>query len=136
MALPQCCMPFLRPLGVPRPLVFYQFVRLSSSVGQPPDSTFLSPLNTPNPIPPAESYSVCRTNPGNLPVYQTKKRGGNLQETKIKKIKGNIGALCSQLQEALGVDSNDVRINPLTNGIVIKGWKKLQVTKFLEDRRF
>ena len=83
-------------------------------------ASLLGPLNTPEPIAPAESYFVRRTNPGNLPVYQTKKRGGNLQETKIKKIEGNIAALCVQLQEALGVDSKEVKINPLTNDIVIK----------------
>jgi large subunit ribosomal protein L49 len=83
-------------------------------------AAFISPLNTPKPIAPAEPYFVRRTNPGNLPVYQTKKRGGNLQETKIKKIEGNIAALCVQLQEALGVDSKDVKVNPLTNDIIIK----------------
>ncbi|KAI9777682.1 MAG: hypothetical protein M1839_008601 [Geoglossum umbratile] len=134
MALPRCCILFTRPLSAAQPVVLRQLVRLSSS--QPDPATPPSSLDTHKPVAPTEPYFVRRTNPGNLPVYQTKKRGGNLQETKIKKIEGNITALCVQLQEALGADSKEVKINPLTNDVIIKGWKKLQVTKFLEDRRF
>jgi large subunit ribosomal protein L49 len=85
-----------------------------------PAAALLTPSNTPKPVVPTESYFVRRTSPGNLPVYHTKKRGGNLRETKIRKIEGNIMVLRDQLQKALGVESKEVNINPLTHDIIIK----------------
>jgi large subunit ribosomal protein L49 len=100
--------------------------RLSTLSNQQQASTREAPAS-PTPqtstLPPAssESYFVRRTAPGNLPVYQTQKRGGNLRETRVKKVEGDVAALRDQLREALGVvDEGDVSVSPLTRDVVVR----------------
>ncbi|MCJ1289144.1 hypothetical protein MMC34_000676 [Xylographa carneopallida] len=64
------------------------------------------------------------------------KRGGNLHQTRIRKIDGRIGDLRDELQMALGLKDEQIAINQTTRHIIIKGWKKAEVDKFLEERRF
>jgi len=64
------------------------------------------------------------------------KRGGYLKQTRLRKIEGNITLLRTHLQEALGLEEKDIVINQLTRHIIIKGWRKGQVAKFLEERKF
>lgn len=53
-------------------------------------------------------------------MYLLAKRGGNLKQTKIRRIEGNINVLRTDLQQALGVDEKEVVINQLTQQIIIK----------------
>lgn len=69
---------------------------------------------------PDEPYFVRRTHTKNLPVFHQTKSGGNLRQTKIKKIEGDIVKLQHQLQEELQLDPKDVAINYLTRHIIIK----------------
>jgi len=55
-----------------------------------------------------------------MPVYLLSKRGGNLKQTKLRRIEGDINVLRSDLQQALGVDEKDVVINQLTKQIIIR----------------
>jgi len=71
-----------------------------------------------------------------LPVYLLSKRGGNLKQTKLRRIEGNINVLRTDLQKALGLEEKDVMINQLTQQIIVKGHKKFEVLKFLEDHKF
>ncbi|KAI9830255.1 MAG: hypothetical protein M1819_005782 [Sarea resinae] len=64
------------------------------------------------------------------------KRGGNLHQTKLRKIDGDIKVLRNELQKALAVEDKDIAINQLTRHIIIKGWRKPEVTKFLEQKHF
>lgn len=134
-------LPFLRPLALPKASTFQRFLSTSSSSStlsnpsttSPPLS--LSTRSTQNPAPsPFTSssaaitkaassplpYRVNRTPTANLPVYLLAKRGGNLKQTKLRKIEGDISALRMQLRDALKLDDKDIVINQLTKHIIIR----------------
>ena len=48
------------------------------------------------------------------------KRGGNLHQTRIRKIDGRIGDLRDELQMALGLKDEQIAINQTTRHIIIK----------------
>ncbi|KAI9878321.1 MAG: hypothetical protein M1830_001254 [Pleopsidium flavum] len=155
--------PILRPLGVCRVHPYRQCMRISSSTSKyiegtyhptiilnlytnnltapptsPPSSTASHPSSpSPSPSPtPKQPYHVSRTPSNQLPIYLLAKRGGNLHQTRIKKIEGDIAELRKQLQQELKVAEQEIKINQLTRHIVIKGWRKPEVAKFLEEKRF
>ena len=100
------------------------------------------------------SYHVNRTPSKQLPIYHLAKRGGNLKQTRIRKISGDIAGLRHDLQHALGLKEEHIVINQLTKHIIIKvcgdttelgslayirmiqGWKRTEVAKFLQEKRF
>lgn len=66
-------------------------------------------------------YHVHRTASQRLPVYHMDKGGGgNLRQTKIRKISGNIEQLSHDIQQALGLADGRIVINQLTKHIIIK----------------
>lgn len=67
-----------------------------------------------------EPYHVTRTPSHQLPIYLLAKRGGNLHQTRVKKIEGDIAALRRELQLALVIAEEDIKINQLTRHIIIK----------------
>lgn len=69
---------------------------------------------------PREPYHVLRTPSNQLPIYLLAKRGGNLHQTRIKKVEGDLAVLRNQLQQALKVPEEEIRINQRTRHIVIK----------------
>ncbi|OQD89527.1 hypothetical protein PENANT_c002G03355 [Penicillium antarcticum] len=86
-------------------------------------------------------YFVRRSASNKLPVYTDTKAGGTKKLTKIQKTEGDLDQLRNDLACALGVvdghkPNPDVAINRLTGHIVVKGWRKPEIMKFLEDRRF
>jgi large subunit ribosomal protein L49 len=69
----------------------------------------------------SEPYFVHRTPSSNLPIYLLTKNGGNLKQTKVRKLEGNIAVLHNQLREHLKIEKKeDIKINPLTKHIIIK----------------
>lgn len=90
------------------------------------------------------SYFVTRTRSNELPVYQDRKRGGNLKLTTVRKIDGDPSVLRDELRIALGfVGANgtkgkveDCVVNPLTRQVVMKGHFKPRVERFLRERMF
>jgi hypothetical protein len=77
----------------------------------------LSPTNAAlRPLP----YHVHRTASQGLPVYHLAKRGGNLHQTRVRKVDGDLEALKDDLQQALGLKKEDVVINRLSRQIIIK----------------
>lgn len=66
------------------------------------------------------SYHVHRTASQQLPVYLTAKRGGNLRQTKVRKIEGDVHALREDLRSAMGLQEQHIVINHLTKHIIIK----------------
>jgi large subunit ribosomal protein L49 len=58
----------------------------------------------------------------NYPIYQQKKRGGNLLETVLKHIEGDVAALRDELQTALRLGPKEVTVNKLTQHIVVRVW--------------
>ncbi|KAJ5158543.1 Ribosomal protein L49/IMG2 [Penicillium coprophilum] len=86
-------------------------------------------------------YFVRRTASNQLPVYVVTKAGGTKQLTKLQKTEGDLDALRNDLAAALGVvDGNkpnpDVTLNRLTGHIIVKGWRKPEIVKFLQERNF
>lgn len=65
-------------------------------------------------------YHIHRTASQQLPVYHLAKRGGNLHQTKVRKIDGDINALRNDLQRALGLKEEHIVINQLTRHVIIK----------------
>jgi len=105
---------FLRPIPLPRPSSLCRVLGISklSTTSAAATSTPITPQTQP--------YKVLRTPSKNLPIYTLAKRGGNLKQTKVRKIEGDIEVLRTQLQEALGLEHNEVVINQLTKQIIIK----------------
>ncbi|CRG85960.1 mitochondrial large ribosomal subunit L49, putative [Talaromyces islandicus] len=94
-------------------------------------------------------YFVRRTPSNQFPVYLETKAGGTTRLTKIQKTEGDLEALKSDLTRALGLDSvksysrgprhkktPEITINQLNGHIIVKGWKKPEIEKFLADRNF
>lgn len=81
-------------------------------------------------------YYITRTPSNELPIYNLTKRGGNLRQTRVKKISGSIDELRSDLQQELAVPEKECVINRLTNHVVIKGWHKPRIEAFLTARKF
>jgi len=144
---------FLRPMALPRPSTLKHFLglaRASTTATSPAGpASSIPPLakpaaskSKPTPSNPAtvpavpKPYRVTRTGTNGLPVYLLSKRGGNLKQTKLRRIEGNINVLRTDLQKALGLEEKDVMINQLTQQIIVKGHKKFEVLKFLEDHKF
>ena len=48
------------------------------------------------------------------------KRGGNLRQTRIRKIEGDAAKLGQDLRQALSLKPEEVKVNQLTNHIIIK----------------
>lgn len=89
-------------------------------------TNWVAPVVPPPVVPPTQaalqplSYHVNRTASKQLPVYQTTKRGGNLRQTKVRKIEGNIQALREEMRSAMGLQEEHIAINHLTKHILIK----------------
>lgn len=65
-------------------------------------------------------YYVYRTASQQLPVYQMAKRGGNLHQTRIRKINGDVKKLRDDIQKALELKEGNIAINSTTGHITIK----------------
>ncbi|EAU35119.1 conserved hypothetical protein [Aspergillus terreus NIH2624] len=103
----------------------------SPSAGAPsPAAANLQTTNLP--------YFIRRTASNQLPVYLVTKAGGTKQQTKIQKTEGDLDALRTDLARYLNIDpkSPDVTINRLNGHIVVKGWRKPEILKFLSERNF
>ncbi|KAI9374792.1 mitochondrial large subunit ribosomal protein-domain-containing protein [Aspergillus egyptiacus] len=108
----------------------------SSTITPPPTAPKLQLTNLP--------YFVRRTPSNQLPVYLLTKAGGTKQQTKIQKTEGDLDALRNDLAQYLGLESGDKRaarspditINRLNGHIIVKGWRKPEIQKFLLERNF
>ena len=65
-------------------------------------------------------YHIHRTPSQQLPIYKLAKRGGNLRQTRLRKVEGDIARLKTDLQEALSLEDEHIKINHLTRHIIIK----------------
>lgn len=111
-------MSFLRPLALPRASTLSRFLSTSASSSAAETTTSASAQSE---APQQLTYRVNRTPSMQLPIYLLAKRGGNLKQTRLRKIEGNILELKADLQQALGiVEDKDIQINQLTRHIIIK----------------
>jgi large subunit ribosomal protein L49 len=110
---------FLRPLALPRAATIGRFLSTSSQTA--------SPGTAPQPADAAKDsatavlpYNVRRTPSSKLPIYLLAKRGGNLRQTKLRKIDGDIEKLRVQLRDALQLGEDEIIVNQLTKQIIIR----------------
>jgi large subunit ribosomal protein L49 len=115
---------FLRPMGLPRVTTLRRFLGVAKLSTDAPKATASKAPPVPTPAKPAtapnQPYRVSRTPSNNFPIYLLSKAGGNLKQTKVRKIEGDIQVLRTQLQKALGLKEREVTINQLTQQIIIK----------------
>lgn len=83
---------------------------------------------------PPPKYHVARSKSKNLPVYHDYKRGGNLHLTTVRKITGDLSALRDELRIFLNKKDEDVKINSLTQHVIVKGHHMREVSDFLSAR--
>ncbi|KAL6898999.1 mitochondrial large subunit ribosomal domain-containing protein [Trichoderma evansii] len=81
-------------------------------------------------------YIVRRTPSVQLPVYRRWMSGGTRQVVLIKKIDGDRRRLLEDLVGSLGIAREDVRINPTTQHIELKGDHFDRARGWLLDRGF
>ncbi|KAF8250116.1 hypothetical protein K440DRAFT_541817, partial [Wilcoxina mikolae CBS 423.85] len=81
-------------------------------------------------------YFVHRSKSQNFPVYEEAKRGGNMLQTRIRKVEGNADALREQLMAQLNLEKDRIFVNHLTRHVIIKGHWKKKVEKFLSEQKF
>ena len=74
-------------------------------------------------------YHVQRTASQGFPVYHLAKRGGNLHQTRIRKIRGDVNVLREQLRTFLHLKKEDAVINQVTGHIILKVRLHLNSTK-------
>ena len=115
-------LPFLRPMALPRPSTLNHFLGIAkaSTVTANSTSTSISTTTPTSATDAGKPYRVLRTTTNNLPVYLLNKRGGNLKQTRLRRIEGNINILRLDLQKALGVEDKEITINQLTQQIIVK----------------
>jgi large subunit ribosomal protein L49 len=111
---------FLRPLALPRTSTINHFLRrtvatAAASASASTPSQTVKVVNRQS-LP----YAVARTPSNQFPVYLLEKRGGNLKQTKLRKIEGDVNVLRKDLVEALGLEDGQAVINQLTRHIIIK----------------
>ncbi|KFZ16773.1 hypothetical protein V501_02072 [Pseudogymnoascus sp. VKM F-4519 (FW-2642)] len=131
---PAAYMSFLRPLALPRAATLTRFLSTSPAVQSSTEaSTSTSTTSSTQSL----EYRVSRTPSAQLPIYLLAKRGGNLKQTRVKKIEGNIAQLREDLKVALGIEEDrEIQVNHLTRHIIVKGHRKPEVAKFLEEHKF
>ncbi|KAM3083301.1 54S ribosomal protein img2, mitochondrial [Clarireedia jacksonii] len=131
---------FLRPMALPRATTLRRFLGVAKLSTDAPITTasMSTPVSasTKPATAPKQPYRVSRTPSNKLPVYLLNKAGGNLKQTRVRKIEGDVKVLRTQLQQALGLGEKEVTINQLTQQIIIRGHKKPEVVKFLVERHF
>lgn len=105
------------------------------SAPRAPRTTRYEPRAPPNPaeLPPAK-YQILRSFNKNLPVYSDTKRGGNLKQTVVRRTSGDVKQLRDELRRHLSKNEEDVKINHLTNHVIVKGHHVDEVKAFLGAR--
>ncbi|KAL5601497.1 hypothetical protein BROUX41_002525 [Berkeleyomyces rouxiae] len=83
-----------------------------------------------------KTYTVLRTASKNLPVYLNQQRSSKAYTTIIRRIEGSPQDLKKDLQQALELSNDDVKINPVTNHIHIKGHHMAKVKSFCANQGF
>ncbi|OBT94687.1 hypothetical protein VE01_06209 [Pseudogymnoascus verrucosus] len=132
---PAAYMSFLRPLALPRAATLTRFLSTSPAVQSSTEATTTTSSSTTSSQ--SLEYRVSRTPSAQLPIYLLAKRGGNLKQTRVKKIEGNIAQLREDLKVALGIEEDrEIQVNHLTRHIIVKGHRKPEVAKFLEEHKF
>ncbi|GKT99029.1 mitochondrial large ribosomal subunit l49 [Fusarium langsethiae] len=103
------------------------------------------PLEQPMVPPPAKNpkevgtylrYIIKRTPSLQVPVYRKWMSGGNRCIVMIKKVKGDYSKLVKDISDDLDIKAEDIRINPVTQHIEIKGDVYAQTVQWVLNAGF
>ncbi|KAL9050882.1 MAG: hypothetical protein Q9162_006357 [Coniocarpon cinnabarinum] len=103
----------------------------SASTDPSPDTPDTPPTHSP---PVNSPYTITRTPSANLPIYLETKRGGNLKQTRIRKISGSSHELLRQLQEVLQPAPQWIRVNGVNGDVLMKGFYRDVLKEWLSVR--
>ncbi|KAL1800222.1 mitochondrial 54S ribosomal protein mL49 [Alternaria dauci] len=113
----------------PKPTLPSKHPRADNKPTQKPKTSRAPKLSLPPP-----KYAVSRSANKNLPIYTDYKRGGNLHLTTVRKITGDISALRDELRVFLNKKNEDVKINSVTQHVIVKGHHSGEIAEFLKAR--
>ncbi len=77
-------------------------------------------------------FTVRRTASKQQPVYVEYKQGGNKVQTRIRKIEGDAKLLHNIIRDKLDLPQDCIRVNHVTNDLLLKGNAKSQVCRILD----
>jgi large subunit ribosomal protein L49 len=81
-------------------------------------------------------YIIKRTPSLQVPVYRKWMSGGNRCIVMIKKVKGDYSKLVKDISDDLDIKAEDIRINPVTQHIEIKGDVYTQTVQWVLNAGF
>ncbi|TDZ13911.1 54S ribosomal protein IMG2 [Colletotrichum sidae] len=121
---------FARPvLSTPITASLFPSIRFSSTATAPA-SVATTPTTTTVPLKRRE-YSIGLTTSNQYPVYLRYKGGRQHQNTIIRKIEGDRRALRNDLSRELSLPLEDIKINPRSQAILVKGKHSNEVKAWL-----
>ncbi|KAK2027304.1 hypothetical protein LX32DRAFT_640987 [Colletotrichum zoysiae] len=129
---------FLRSTRTP---AFLPSIRLSSTdaaataAAAPPASTTTTTTTTASTTqaPVARPYLVGLTAGNQYPVYGRTKAAGSSKFTVVKKVEGNRKAFAQDLAREAGFPADEVKLNPVTGHVQIKGFHVEKVKAWLSN---
>ncbi|OHF02002.1 hypothetical protein CORC01_02581 [Colletotrichum orchidophilum] len=117
----------LTSLLTPRTSAFLPSIRFSStSAAATAETTTTPPTRTT-----ARPYLISPTPSNHFPVYARTKAAGSSKFTIIKKIEGNKKAFAQDLAREAGFAEDDIKLNPVTGQVQIKGFHVEKVKEWL-----
>ncbi|KAK1499418.1 hypothetical protein CCUS01_00142 [Colletotrichum cuscutae] len=117
--------PQLTSLLTPRTTAFLPSIRFSSTTAAAETTTTSSPNTT------ARPYVVSLTPSNQFPVYARTKAAGSSKFTIVKKIEGNKKAFAQDLAREAGFAEAEVKLNPITGHVQVKGFHVEKVKEWL-----
>ncbi|KAK1976260.1 hypothetical protein LZ30DRAFT_693012 [Colletotrichum cereale] len=127
LARPSLSSLLLRPTRTP---AFLPSIRLSSTDAAS-DAASASSATTQAPV--ARPYLIGLTAGNQYPVYARTKAAGSSKFTLVKKIEGNKKAFAQDLAREAGFPADEVKLNPVTGHVQIKGFHVEKVKAWLSS---
>ncbi|WYZ43185.1 hypothetical protein EsH8_VI_000884 [Colletotrichum jinshuiense] len=112
--------PSLATLFTPRTSAFLPSIRFSSTATEASSATTTT-----------RPYVIGLTASNQYPVYARTKAAGQSKFTIVKKIEGNKKAFAEDLAREAGFPSEEVKLNPVTGHVQLKGFHVEKVKEWL-----
>ncbi|KZL63256.1 mitochondrial large ribosomal subunit l49 [Colletotrichum incanum] len=115
----------------PRTSAFLPSIRFSSTAAATAADATSSTSTTSTPA--ARPYVIGLTAGNQYPVYARTKAAGSSKFTIVKKIEGNKKAFAQDLAREAGFPSEEVKLNPVTGHVQVKGFHVDKVKEWLSN---
>ncbi|KAK1579996.1 uncharacterized protein LY79DRAFT_563013 [Colletotrichum navitas] len=130
VARPSTLSSLLRPT---RTSAFFPSIRLSSTDAAAAAAASASTTTTATQTSAARPYIIGLTAGNQYPVYARTKAAGSSKFTLVKKIEGNKKAFAQDLSREAGFPADEVKLNPVTGHVQIKGFHVEKVKAWLNS---